>query len=94
MPYIEKEIEKLYWSIGEVAGALGVETTCIRFWLDEFGLNASIKRSPRGQRKFNAADVALLTEIHRLVKVEEYTHSGARKRLGNRVPQPKVLQSA
>jgi len=36
MPYKEKEIEKLYYTIGEVADMFGVNTSLIRFWEKEF----------------------------------------------------------
>ena len=36
MPYKEKEIEKKYFTIGEVAGSLKVATSLIRFWESEF----------------------------------------------------------
>jgi hypothetical protein len=32
MPYKEKKIEKLYYSIGEVADMFQVNTSLIRFW--------------------------------------------------------------
>ena len=32
MPYKEKNIEKFYFSIGEVAEMLGVNASLIRFW--------------------------------------------------------------
>ena len=36
VPYKEKEIEKKYYTIGEVADELGVATSLIRFWEGEF----------------------------------------------------------
>ena len=36
MPYKEKEIIKKYFSIGEVANKLNVNTSQIRFWEKEF----------------------------------------------------------
>ncbi|MBK7242217.1 MAG: MerR family DNA-binding transcriptional regulator, partial [Flavobacteriales bacterium] len=35
MPYKEKTIGKLYWSIGEVAEQLNVNTSLIRYWEKE-----------------------------------------------------------
>ena len=32
MPYKEKPIEKLYYSIGEVAKTLNVNVSLVRFW--------------------------------------------------------------
>ena len=36
MPYKEKKVEKLYYSIGEVAEMLGVPVSTVRFWENEF----------------------------------------------------------
>jgi DNA-binding transcriptional MerR regulator len=36
MPYKEKPLEKLYYSIGEVAKELNVNVSLIRFWEKEF----------------------------------------------------------
>ena len=36
MPYKEREIKRKYFSIGEVASLLNVNTSLIRFWESEF----------------------------------------------------------
>ena len=36
MPYIEKPVEKLYYSIGETAEILNVPVSTVRFWENEF----------------------------------------------------------
>lgn len=36
MPYKEKEIEKIYWSIGEVSEMLDLSFAQIRLWEKEF----------------------------------------------------------
>ena len=36
MPYIEKEIQKKYFNIGEVAKLLNVNPSLIRFWEEKF----------------------------------------------------------
>jgi DNA-binding transcriptional MerR regulator len=78
MAYREKEIERIYWSIGEVADSLGVATSAIRFWLDEYKIK--IRRSMiTGNRHFTRDDVSLVREIYRLLVVEEFTLNGARK---------------
>jgi hypothetical protein len=50
MPWKEKTIEKLYWSIGEVAEQLGVNTSLIRYWEKEFG-----KLAPKAHRQRRSA---------------------------------------
>lgn len=69
---------KLYYSIGEIADMLNVATSCIRFWLEEFHLD--IKKNKKGNRQFRHADVEVMREIHRLVKIEGYTLEGAKRK--------------
>ena len=51
MAYKEKEIEKLYYSIGEVAEMFSVAPSLIRFWESEFDLI-----QPKKNRKGNRPD--------------------------------------
>lgn len=79
----EKEIKRLYWSTGEVAQQLGVQTSAIRFWCKFFNIYPAKGRSTtRGfVRRFNAKEVGKLFEIRRLLKVEGYTIPGAKRQL-------------
>lgn len=84
MPYKEKPIEKRYFTVGEVAGMLDVQPSAIRYWIDEFDMEHAIKRRNDGlreYRKLTPQDVAKLTEIHRLLKVEMFTLQGAKRQL-------------
>jgi len=38
MPYKERKVEKLYYTIGEVAEMFGVNTSLIRFWEKSFDI--------------------------------------------------------
>jgi len=80
MPYKEKEIEKRYYSIGEVSKDMGVAPSLIRFWEKEFeGL--SPRKNRKGNRVFTMEDIALLKSIFYLVKERGHTLEGARKKL-------------
>lgn len=79
MPWKEKEIEKLYYSIGEVADMLSVPTSMIRFWL--LALDVEIRKDRRGNRQFMMEDIQTVKQIYHLVKVEEYTLSGAKRQM-------------
>ena len=72
--------EKLYYSIGEVATAFGVNSSLIRFWEKEFEI-ISPKKDTKGSRKFSADDVKKLQLIYYLVKEQGFTLEGARQRL-------------
>jgi len=77
LPYKEKEIEKKYYSIGEVANELGVATSLIRFWEREFDI-IKPKKNRKGNRQFTKQDVSSVKLIYHLVKEKGYTLQGAR----------------
>lgn len=82
MPYKEKEIEKKYYTIGEVADELGVATSLIRFWEGEFD-NIKPKKNRKGNRQFTKEDLKNVRLIYHLVKEKGYTLQGARDFLNN-----------
>lgn len=84
MPYKEKEIEKKYYTIGEVADELKVATSLIRFWETEFDI-IKPKKNRKGNRQFNQEDVKNVKLIFHLVKEKGYTLQGARDFLKNGV---------
>lgn len=96
MPYKEKDTEKLYWSIGEVAKMFGVNTSLIRFWEKEFDIIKPHKNK-KGNRLFTKIDIDKFKQIYHLVKERGYTLEGARKELkinkNKEVPEIKVAAS-
>lgn len=72
--------EKLYYSIGEVAEAFGVNTSLIRFWEKEFDV-LQPKKNAKGNRKFTPADIKNLELIYHLVKERGFTLEGAKTHL-------------
>ncbi len=82
MPYKEKEIEKKYYTIGEVADELGVATSLIRFWEGEFD-NIKPKKNRKGNRQFTKEDLQNVKLIYHLVKERGYTLQGARDFIAN-----------
>ena len=80
MPYKEKKVEKLYYSIGEVAEMLEVPVSTVRFWENEFDILRPMKNK-KGNRLFTPADIKNLKILHHLVKEEGMTLSVAKKRL-------------
>ncbi|MBR5611321.1 MAG: MerR family transcriptional regulator [Bacteroidales bacterium] len=83
MPYKEFKIEKLYYTIGEVADLLGENTSLVRFWSDKFSSYIKPERNKKGNRKYSAEDVKTLKTIHYLVKERGMTLEGAQARLKN-----------
>ncbi len=72
--------EKLYYGIGEVAKAFGVNTSLVRFWEKEFDV-LKPKKNAKGNRKFTPADIKNLQLIYHLVKERGFTLEGAKTHL-------------
>lgn len=77
MPYKEKEITKLYYSIGEVAEMFEVNTSMIRFYEKEFDI-LQPKKNAKGNRLFRPEDVDNLKIIFNLIKDKGFTLQGAK----------------
>jgi len=80
MPYKEKKIEKLYYSIGEVAAMFDVNTSLIRFWEKEFDI-IKPKKNKKGNRLFTKSDIENFHIIFHLVKERGMTLGGAKKKM-------------
>jgi len=80
MPYKEKKVEKLYYSIGEVAEMFDVNTSLIRFWEKEFDVIKPHKNK-KGNRMFTPKDIENFHLIYHLVKEKGMTLKGAQKKL-------------
>lgn len=80
MPYKEQKIEKLYYSIGEVAKIFDVNTSLIRFWEKEFDIIKPHKNK-KGNRLFTQKDIDNFHLIYHLVKERGMTLKGAQMKL-------------
>ena len=80
MPYKEKKVEKLYYSIGEVAEMFKVNPSLIRFWEKEFDI-IKPKKNKKGNRFFTVQDIDNFRLIFHLVKEKGLTLQGARKKI-------------
>mgnify|MGYP000998178131 CR=1 FL=1 len=80
MPYKEKKIEKVYYTIGEVAEIFGVNPSLIRFWEKEFDI-IKPKKNKKGNRLFTKTDIDNFHLIFHLVKERGMTLKGAQKKL-------------
>lgn len=74
-------MEKLYYSIGEVAGILNENVSAIRFWSNSFEDYVKPHRNAKGNRQYTAADIEVFKRIKHLLKVEALTIEGAAKKL-------------
>lgn len=80
MPYKEQKVEKLYYTIGEVAEMFNVNTSLIRFWEKDFDV-IKPKKNKKGNRLFTKEDINNFHIIYHLVKERGMTLKGAKKKL-------------
>lgn len=76
----KNEVEKIYYSIGEVAAMFKVNTSLIRFWEKEFDIIKPY-RNKKGDRFFTRQDVDNFYVIYHLVKERGFTLQGAKEKL-------------
>jgi DNA-binding transcriptional MerR regulator len=80
MPYKEVKVEKLYYTIGEVATMFKVNTSLIRFWEKEFEI-IKPKKNKKGNRLFTKKDIDNFHIIFHLVKERGMTLKGAKQKM-------------
>ncbi|MCF8380247.1 MAG: MerR family transcriptional regulator [Bacteroidales bacterium] len=80
MPYKEPKIEKIFYSIGEVADMFEVNASLVRFWEKEFSI-IKPKKNKKGNRLFTREDVDNFHIIYHLVKEKGMTLKGAQKKM-------------
>ncbi|MES2764750.1 MAG: MerR family transcriptional regulator [Bacteroidota bacterium] len=72
--------QRLYYSISEVADLLGEEQYVLRYWEKEFPLLRP-QKNRAGNRAYSPRDIAIVQAIHKLLREERYTISGAKELL-------------
>ena len=58
-------MQKLFYTIGEVAGMLGENVSLVRFWTNTFSKELNPSRTSRGARQYTAGDI----EMQKLILV-------------------------
>ena len=80
MPYKKPTIEKVIFSIGEVAEMIGENTSLIRYWENQFDI-LKPQKNKKGNRLFTKDDIETVKLIHHLVKERGLTLKGAQQKL-------------
>lgn len=80
MPYKKPKIEKVFYSISEVAEMFKVNTSNIRFWENEFDILKPHKNA-KGNRMFTKQDIENLKLIYYLLKTRGMTIKGAQMKM-------------
>ncbi|ALO16643.1 MerR family transcriptional regulator [Salinivirga cyanobacteriivorans] len=80
MPYKEPKIEKLFYSMGEVADMFNINASTIRYWEKHFD-HLKPRKNNKGNRQFTQKDLDDLKVIYHLLKERGLTIKGAKSKL-------------
>lgn len=92
MPYKEREINKMYYTMGEVSAMFDVNQSLIRYYEREFDI-LQPKKNKKGNRYFTPEDVENLKIIFHLIRDKGYTLAGAKEHLKQNGDDTKDNQS-
>ena len=81
-----KEVKKLYYSIGEVSEITNLKQYVLRYWESEFSQLKPSKNSA-GNRNYRKSDIDLINEIKSLLYKRHYTIKGAKQYLKDKGKQ-------
>ncbi|MDD4968749.1 MAG: MerR family transcriptional regulator [Paludibacter sp.] len=76
-------MEKLFYSISEVADMFQVNQSNLRFWEKEFK-QLKPKRNPKGTRFYSPDDILVIKSIIYLVNEQKLTLDGAKRKLSQK----------
>lgn len=78
MPYKHRDIEKVYWTIGEAAVMVHQATSALRFWEMEFKW-LKPKKGKKGNRQYTKKDLDVLCDINYMLNAIGMTCKGVRQ---------------
>ena len=78
-----KEVKKLYYSIGEISEITKLKQYVLRYWESEFSQLNPAKNSA-GNRNYRKTDIDLINQIKSLLYKRHYTIKGAKQYLRDR----------
>ncbi len=76
----EIQIEKLYFTISEVAAQFSIAASVLRYWESEF-IIIQPKKSRKGDRLYTKEDIDNIRLIYHLLREKGFTIEGAKKYL-------------
>ncbi len=76
----DKNPEKIYYTIGEVAAMFDLNVSNVRYWENEFNILMP-KKNAKGDRFFTKKDIGNIRIIKELIKERGYTIEGAKIKL-------------
>ena len=75
-----QNLDKLYYTIGEVADMFEVSRSLLRYWENEFSF-LTPRKNRKGDRLFTKENITQIQIIYNLVKVRGFTLDGAKQEL-------------
>ncbi len=75
-----QNLDKLYYTIGEVADMFEVSRSLLRYWENEFSF-LTPRKNRKGDRLFTKENITQIQIIYSLVKVRGFTLEGAKQEL-------------
>ena len=75
-----QNLDKLYYTIGEVADMFDVSRSLLRYWENEFSF-LTPRKNRKGDRLFTKENITQIQIIYNLVKVRGFTLEGAKQEL-------------
>lgn len=91
MPYKDRDITKMYYTMGEVTSMFDVNASMVRFYEKEFDI-LQPKKNKKGNRLFTPEDIENLKIIFHLIRDKGYTLPGAKEHLKKNVGQTRENQ--
>ena len=88
-----ENIEKQYYTIGEVAETINENPSLIRFWESKFTL-LKPRKNRKGNRIYTHKDIDLIKQIHYLVKVKGFTLKGAEEKIKKASKEVEINQKS
>lgn len=76
-------MDKMIYTIGEVASLLGESVSCIRYWTNSFPEQLSPKRNAKGNRLYSPEDLEILRNVQYLLKSKGLTIEGAARQFAD-----------
>ncbi len=91
MAYQEREINKLYFTMGEVSAMFKVNQSLLRYYEKEFDI-LQPKKNKKGNRYFTNEDVENLKVILYLIREKKFTIEGAKAHMKENTDATKSQQ--
>ena len=91
MAYKEREINKLYFTMGEVSAMFDVNQSLLRYYEKEFDI-LQPKKNKKGNRYFTNEDVENLKVILYLIREKKFTLDGAKAHMKENIDASKSQQ--